>query len=95
MLKFDRKQNSVRQLFFSKKKKLQKEKKTLTFKILDHGIRSHYFIESRSGKSGNSNEIKRCLLPERTAMTKLDRVLKTRDITLLTDSYSQSYAFSQ
>ena len=30
------------------------------------------------------HEIKRCLLLERKAMTKLDRVLKTRDITLLT-----------
>ena len=31
-----------------------------------------------------SHEMKRCLLLERTTMTNLDRVLKTRDITLLT-----------
>ena len=31
-----------------------------------------------------SHEIKRCLLLEREAMTNLDRVLKSRDITLLT-----------
>ena len=31
-----------------------------------------------------SHKIKRCLLLERKAMTKLDRVLKSRDITLLT-----------
>ena len=31
-----------------------------------------------------SHEIKRCLLPGRKAMTNLDNVLKSRDITLLT-----------
>ena len=31
-----------------------------------------------------SHEIKRCLLLGRKAMTKLDRILKSRDITLLT-----------
>ena len=31
-----------------------------------------------------SHEIKRCLLLERKAMTKLDSILKSRDITLLT-----------
>ena len=31
-----------------------------------------------------SNEIKRCLLPERKVMTSLNTVLKSRDITLLT-----------
>ena len=34
--------------------------------------------------SDSSHEMKRCLLLERTTMTNLDRVLKTRDITLLT-----------
>ena len=33
---------------------------------------------------GSSHEIKRCLLPGRKAMTNLDRTLKSRDITLLT-----------
>ena len=32
-----------------------------------------------------SHEIKRCLLLERKAMTKLDSILKSRDITLLTE----------
>ena len=31
-----------------------------------------------------SHEIKRCLLPGRKAMTNLDSILKSRDITLLT-----------
>ena len=31
-----------------------------------------------------SHEIKRCLLLERKAMTNIDRILKSRDITLLT-----------
>ena len=41
-----------------------------------------------------SHEIKRCLLLGRTAMTKQESILKSRDITLLTVSYSQSYGFS-
>ena len=34
-----------------------------------------------------SHEIKRCLLLERTTMTNLDRLLKTRGITLLTKAH--------
>ena len=42
-----------------------------------------------------SHEIKRCLLLERKAMTHLDSILKSRDITLLTKvRHSQSYGFS-
>ena len=43
-----------------------------------------------------SHEIKRCLLLGRKAMTNLDSILKSRDITLLTKirMYSQSYDFS-
>ena len=41
-----------------------------------------------------SHEIKRCLLLERKAMTNLDSILKSRDITLLTKPSSQSYGFS-
>ena len=40
------------------------------------------------------NEMKRCLLPGRKAMTNLDNVLKSRDLTSLTSQYSQSYGFS-
>ena len=41
-----------------------------------------------------SYEIKRCLLTGRKAMTNLDSISKSRDITLLTKVYSQSYGFS-
>ena len=41
-----------------------------------------------------SHEITRHLLPGRKAMTNLDSVLKSRDFTLLTNPYNQSYGFS-
>ena len=41
-----------------------------------------------------SHEIKRCLLLERKAMTNLNSLLKSRDITLLTKVSSQSYSLS-
>ena len=41
-----------------------------------------------------SHEIKRPLLFGRKAMTNLDSILKTRDITLPTKVYSQNYGFS-
>ena len=41
-----------------------------------------------------SHENKIRLLPGRKAMTNLDSVLKSRDITLLTKVHSQSYSFS-
>ena len=41
-----------------------------------------------------SHEIKRCLLPGRNAMTNLDSILKSRDITEKALS-SQSYGFFQ
>ena len=41
-----------------------------------------------------SHEIKRRLLLERKAMTKLDSILKNRDDTLLTKVHLQSYGFS-
>ena len=41
-----------------------------------------------------SHKIKRCLLLGRKAITNLDRILKSRDITLLTTVYNQSYGFS-
>ena len=43
------------------------------------------FLGSKISKNGDcSHEIKRCLLLGRKAMTNLDSVLKSRDITLLT-----------
>ena len=55
------------------------------------------FLDSKITVNGDcSHEIKRCLLLGRKAMTKLDSVLKNRDITLLTkDLCSQSYGFSR
>ena len=43
------------------------------------------FLDSKITADGDcSHEIKRCLLPGRKVMTNLDRILKSRDITLLT-----------
>ena len=43
------------------------------------------FLDSKITADGDcSHEIKRCLLLGRKAMTKLDSILKNRDITLLT-----------
>ena len=63
----------------------------------DHGIWSHHFMANLQKESGNSDrfylgglqngcsyEIKRYLLLGRKVMTKLDSLLKSRDITLLT-----------
>ena len=68
--------------------------------IQDHGIWFHHFMANRWGNNGNSDrlflgskitadvdcslESKRRLLLGRKAMTKLDSILKTRDITLST-----------
>ena len=42
------------------------------------------FLSSKITADGDcSHEIKRCLLPGRKAMTKLNSILKSRDITLL------------
>ena len=41
-----------------------------------------------------SHEIKRCLLFGRKVMTKLDSIIKSRDITLSTKVCSQGYGFS-
>ena len=64
---------------------------------LDHGIWSHHFIANKWGNSERlfwgskitadgdcSHEIKIYLLLGRKAMTKLDSILKSRDITLPT-----------
>ena len=41
-----------------------------------------------------SHEIKRCVLLGRKAMTNLDSILKSKDITLMKKVHSQSYGFS-
>ena len=71
--------------------------KTQHSKNKNHGIGSHHFMANRWGKSENSDriyflgfqnhchhEIKRHLLLGRKAMTNLDSVFKSRDITLRT-----------
>ena len=68
--------------------------------LIPNAIRSHHFMANIWGHNGNrdfilggskivadvncSHEIKRCLLLGRKAMTNLDSILKSRDITLLT-----------
>ena len=48
-------------------------------------VRDFLFLDSKITADGDcSHEIKRCLLLGRKAMTNLDRMLKSRDITLLT-----------
>ena len=59
-------------------------------------VRDFIFSASKITADGDcSREIKRCLLLGRKAMTNLNSVLKSRDITLLTKVLnSQSYDFS-
>ena len=59
-------------------------------------VRDFIFLDSIITADGNcSHEIKRCLLLGRKAMTKVDSILKSRDITLLTKGpFSQTYGFS-
>ena len=48
-------------------------------------VRDFIFLDSKITADGEcSHEVKRCLLLGRTAMTNLDSMLKSRDITLLT-----------
>ena len=52
------------------------------------------FLGSKITADGDcSHEIKRCLLLGRKVMTKLDNILKSRDITLTTGPSSQSHGF--
>ena len=47
-------------------------------------VKDFIFLGSKITADGDCNhKIKRCLIPERKAMTNLDSVLKSRDITLL------------
>ena len=56
-------------------------------------VRDFIFLGSKITADGDcSHEMKRCLLLGRKAMTNLDSILKSRDITLPTKS-SESYGF--
>ena len=60
-------------------------------------VRDFIFLGSKIATDGDcSHEIKRCLLLGRKAMTNIDSILKSRDITLLATvcPSSQSYGFS-
>ena len=54
-----------------------------------------YFLGSKFTVDDDcSHEIKRCLLLGKKVMTNLDSILKSKDITLPTSLFSQSYGFS-
>ena len=58
-------------------------------------VRDFIFLTSKITPDGDcSHEVKRCLLLGRKAMTNLDSILKSRDITLPTKVYSLSSDFS-
>ena len=60
---------------------MKKLAKSSTSKNEDHSIQSHHFI---TADGDCSHEFKRPLLLGRKAMTNLDSILQSRDITLLT-----------
>ena len=57
-------------------------------------VRDFIFVGSKTTADGEMKEIKRLLLLGRKSMTKLDTILKSRDITLLTKVHLQGYGFS-
>ena len=58
-------------------------------------VTNFIFLGSKITSEGNCNqEIKRCLLLGRKAMTNLDSILKSRDTTLPTKGHIKSYGFS-
>ena len=58
-------------------------------------VSNFIFLDSKITVNGDcSHEIKRCLLLGRKSITKLDSVLKIRNITANKGLYSQSYDFS-
>ena len=72
-------------------------------KIMASGPITSWQIDGSNGNSDRpyfladgdcSHEIKRCLLLGRIAMTNLDSILKSRNITLLTVPSSQSFGLS-
>ena len=89
-----------RGIFKGERGELKSWLKTQHSRNEDHGIQSHHFMANRWGKKRKRRQtlfscapkslqmvteaIKRHLLLERKAMTNLDSILKSRDITLLT-----------
>ena len=72
------------------KEESEKHGLKLNKKLKDHGIRSHHFMANRWGNNRNSNRLyflgfqNHCSheIKRRKAMTNLDSVLQSRDITL-------------
>ena len=58
-------------------------------------VRDFVFLGSKITVGGDcSHEVKRCLLLGRKTMKNPDSILKSRDITLPTNTHSQSYGLS-
>ena len=90
----------LKSLLMKVKEKSEKAGLKLNVQKTDHGLWSHHFMANRRGKiesndrfyflglqnhSGDyGHEIKRCLLFGTKAMTNLDTILKSRDISFLT-----------
>ena len=67
---------------------------TVKYGETEETVADFIFLGSKITADGDrSHEIKRHLLLERKAMTNLDSIFKSRDITLVTSPSSQSYGF--
>ena len=85
-------EEELKSLLMNVKEESEKAGLKLNIQKIDHGIWSHNFMANRFGNSDRlyffgpqnhcSHEIKRCLLLGRKAVTNLDSILKSRDITL-------------
>ena len=85
-------EEELKSLLMNVKEESEKVGLKLNIQKIDHGIWSHNFMANRFGNSDRlyffgpqnhcSHEIKRCLLLGRKAVTNLDSILKSRDITL-------------
>ena len=71
--------------FNIQKSKIMASGPITSWQIDEETVRDFIFLGSKISADGDcSHEIKRCLLLERKAMTNLDSILKSRDITLPT-----------
>ena len=72
----------------SQKTKIMASGPITSWQIDGETVREFLFLGSKITADGDcSHEIKGCLLPERKALTNLDSVLKSRDITLWAKGY--------
>ena len=89
-------EEELKSLLMKVKKVSESQLKTQHSEKEDYGIQSHHFMANRWGNNDRlyfpgskiiadgdcSHEIKRCLLLGRKAMTNLDTIIKSRDVTL-------------